>query len=164
MTIMKEYVFALLCASLLITLIGILAPAASAAHMRLICGLCFLCMLAAPLPSLIRSLSSLSTDWKNGMEQDLNDQYRDQTQQALEGASKTYFAQTLTTLLEERFSIPTGEVRCTVLWSGEDDTPKPQRITVILSGSAIWKDPAEIEETVTSLLGCECVTAIERSR
>ena len=161
---MKEYVFALLSASVLITLVGILAPTAASAHVKLLCGLCFLCLLYAPLPDLIRSLSILSTELDNGLNEEWKEDYREQAEAALKHSSKTYFAQTLTTLLEEKFSIPAGELRCTVLWDDETDPPRPKRVTVILSGSAVWKDPAAIEATVTELLGCECVTAIEKSQ
>ena len=50
---------------------------------------------------------------------------------------------------------------CAVLWEEEDGIAAPARVTVILSGGSIWKDPNAIEATVSALLGCECVTAIE---
>ena len=51
-------------------------------------------------------------------------------------------------------------VRCAVEWkTGEPATP--ERITVILSGGAIWKDPEKLEAFVRDLIGCDCVTAIE---
>lgn len=78
----------------------------------------------------------------------------------MESASRSYFAQSLTQMLEQRFSIPAGEIRCTVRWQ-QDEELRPDRVTLVLSGSAIWKNPAEMEEFVTGLLGCECVTAIE---
>ena len=89
-----------------------------------------------------------------------DDAYENAANEALENASKAYLAQALTRLLEERFSIPSGEVRCVILWASEEEA-KPQKVTVILSGSAICKNPNQIEEEVTNLLGCPCVTAIE---
>ena len=101
--------------------------------------------------------------WHNqdvGSETDSSD-YTAQMEEAVQSASKTYFAQSLTQMLEQRFSITPGEVRCSIQWAEGDDGMQPLKITLILSGSAIWKNPADMEEFVTGLLGCECVTAIE---
>ena len=159
----KDYFLSLLSASLVMELSGILAPPSVAKHLRLISSLLFLCILSAPLPHLPELLSDLGEQWTEDAKNGWEEQYREEAEAALEMSSKTYFVQSLTTLLEQRFSIPTGEVRCGVLWESEGEALCPKRITVILSGSAVWKDPTEIEETVAELLGCECVTAIEFS-
>jgi hypothetical protein len=158
---MKEYLLSLLLVSLAVAIAQILAPNASASYVKLIGSLIFICVLAAPLPRFLQTLPELSdrilhfTDGETSKEE-----YENTANDALENASKAYLAQALTKLLEERFSIPAGEVRCVILWAeGEDATP--ERVSVILSGSAIWKNPAQIEGTVTELLGCPCVTAIE---
>ena len=161
MNVMKEYLLSLLCASVVITLVGILAPNATASQLKLIGSLFFICILAAPIPRVLESIPDLMQELTGVSEkEDLEEDYREQTNAALESASKTYLAQTLTSLLEQRFSIPTGEVRCMILWE-DGDAVRPQKVTVILSGSAIWKNPNEIEATVRELLSCECVTAIE---
>ena len=80
--------------------------------------------------------------------------------QAMESASRTYFARTLTELIGEQFALAEGSVRCEIEWEADNETV-PKKITVILSGSAIWRDPEKIESFVEDLIGCECVTAIE---
>ncbi len=67
----------------------------------------------------------------------------------------------LTVTIEKQFGIEAGEVRCLVAWEQEGETLTPTRVTVVLSGKAIWKDPHAIEAFVTELLGCDCTTAIE---
>ena len=64
------------------------------------------------------------------------------------------------TLCKE-FDIAEDNLRVAVEWIGETENLRPQKVSVILSGKAIWKNPAKIEEYVTSLLGCACVSAIE---
>lgn len=158
---MKEYVLSLLCASVVIALVGILAPNATASQLKLVASLFFICVLAAPIPRFLESIPDLMQELTGAVEKDdLEENYREQTNAALESASKTYLAQTLTSFLEQRFSIPVGEVRCTILWE-KDESVSPEKVTVILSGSAIWKNPNDIEAAVRELLGCECVTAIE---
>ena len=158
---MKEYLLSLLAASLCAALVGILAPSNFQKYVRFISSLFLICVLVAPLPRVLSSInapdglpdligsSSASSDYKDRMEE------------ALEQASGTYFAEMLTQLIEERFSISEGTVRCSVKWRDGGDRLTPERVTVILSGSAIWKNPSEIESFVGSLLGCECVIAIE---
>ena len=158
---MKEYLLSLLVVSLAIAMVQILAPNATSSHIKLICSLIFICTLAAPIPQFLQTLPDLASqllDFSNQTEE--KEEFEGIASDALEDASRAYLAQRLTSLLEERFSIPQGEVRCAILWeSGEE--AKPQKVTVILSGSAIWKNPNLIESAVTELLGCPCVTAIE---
>ena len=161
---MREYLLSILSAALVIALVGMLAPEGMGSSLNLISSLFLLLAIAAPLPKLIVSLPEqieaiFQTDGQSGSEED----FRQQSDLALEGASKAYLVQSLTQLLEEEFSIPSGEVRCAVQWA-EGEEIVPEKITVILSGSAIWKNPAPIEETVSRLMGCECVTAIEANR
>ena len=158
---MQEYLLSLLIVSIAIALVQLLAPNATASHVKLICSLIFICVLASPLPQFLKKLPELSKEILNITNQPSSDnEYEEIMNDALENASKTYLAQALTSLLVERFSIPAGEVRCAIQWSG-DGTAEPQKVTVILSGSAIWKNPDPIEAAVTELLGCPCVTAIE---
>ncbi|MBE6633508.1 MAG: hypothetical protein E7620_04080 [Ruminococcaceae bacterium] len=158
---MKAYLISLFGASLTIGLVELLAPASAQKLLKLLSALLFLCVLASPLPDLIGELGSLSENGSLISPPPPSDEITDQMNEALQSASKTYFVQSLTALLEREFSIQSGELRCAVLWEEQDDQLRPQRVTVILSGSAIWKDPDPIEKTVSSLLGCECVTAIE---
>ena len=158
---MKEYLLSLIIVSLAIALVGLFAPNATTSHVKLICSLIFICVLAAPLPQFLKKLPELSAEILDISSQpDAENEYDEIMSDALENASKTYLAQALTSLLEERFSIPAGEVRCVIQWKSEE-TAEPQKVTVILSGSAIWKNPDQIESLVTELLGCPCVTAIE---
>ncbi len=158
---MKAYLLSVLAAALAISLIGILAPNGSQSSLKLISSLFFLCVIAAPLPKWLEALPNRMEDLTASPNGDASEEdYRQQANQALDSASKTYLAQTLTQFLEQKFSISPGEVRCQIRWK-EGENPAPEKVTVILSGSAIWKNPDTIESAVTELLGCECVTAIE---
>ena len=157
---MKEYLLSVLSAALVISLVGMLAPSGSVSSLRLISALFLILVIAAPLPRLISSLpNQIEALFQiNGQEEE--EELRQQMDLTLDSASRTYLAQSLTQWLEQQFSIPSGEVRCIIRWA-ENDTSKPERVTVVLSGSSIWKNPDQIEEAVSRLLGCECVTAIE---
>lgn len=153
---MTAYLLTLFGASLAVALVDLLVPERGRRAMRLISALFLLCVLSAPLPRAFRALRDYTQE--DGL-LDEREGYEKQLQEAMDTASRTYFARTLTDLLTERFEFAEGTLRCAIEW-GEDGA-RPKRITVILSGSAIWQDPERIETFVGELLGCECVTAIE---
>ena len=164
---MEAYLIAILSAASVAALIGILTPEGAgggiARHMRLLISLVLICILISPLRSAIDILSELASgDFTvPSIDSTEKNDYQTQMEEALNASSKVYFIQMLTELLEREFSIETGSVRCAVRWNDNEPELSPIRITVILSGDAIWKDPAPMEAFVTSLLGCECVAAIE---
>ncbi len=164
---MKDYLLTLIAASLVAVLVGILSPDGErggiAKHMKLLTSLFLVCVLISPLQSGIEGLQrlmrgELSLPELNGSEQE---DYPDMMEGALNDASVNYFCDMLTVTIEKQFGIEAGEVRCLVAWEQEGETLTPTRVTVVLSGKAIWKDPHAIEEFVTELLGCDCATAIE---
>ena len=164
---MKAYFLSLIAAAMIAALVGILTPGGEkggiAKHVKLLTSLFLVCVLISPLKETLVGLRA----WLDGglelpnLENPEEDSYKQQMDEALQGASTAYFTQMLTQMLEQRFSIATGEVRCSVQWQSENGSLSPVRVTVILSGKAIWRDPEAIERFVEELLGCECVSAIE---
>ena len=164
---MTSYLFSLVAASLAAAVIGILSPSGErntlTQHVRLITVLVLIVLLVSPLHGAIRSVR----DFLNGeitlpgLDAPTEDSYREQMEEALGNASTEYFTQALTRMLEGEFEIKTGEVRCRVDWQTDEGRLTPKRVTVILSGRAIWKDAGAIERFVSELLGCECSSAIE---
>lgn len=164
---MKAYLVTLIAASLIAALVGILSPSGEkdgiSKHMKLLTSLFLVCVLISPLQGMIEGLGSLldgSTELP-GLDAPEEDSYTQQMNEALNNASTVYFTQMLTQMLETQFSISTGDVRCAVQWEKKNETLSPTRVSVILSGKAIWKDPQAIEDFVSDLLGCECISAIE---
>ena len=164
---MKNYFLTLIAASLVAVLVGILSPDGErvgiAKHMKLLTSLFLVCVLINPLQSGIVGLQKLMNGELSLPELDGSGQedHLQQMEDVLNGASVNYFCDMLTETIEGQFSIEKGSVRCLVEWEQTGETLTPGRVTVILSGKAIWKDPREIEAFVSELLGCECVTAIE---
>ena len=162
---MKTYLLSLFGASFAAALVTLFVPDGSGGgvskHIKLLCSLFLLAVIVAPLPSAIRELQSLPDRIPESGNNDPS-ALPENVQKALDESSKAGFARSLTQLLENRFSIPAGEIRCVIRWDDSNDRATPEKITLILSGSAIWKDPDLLEEFVTELLGCACETALER--
>lgn len=164
---MKVYFLTLLSASLMVALIGLVVPEGKSGGVckavKLTTSLFLICVLIVPLKGMIvgcRSLADGDISFSGDAPTDA-EELRRQAQERLSAASEGYFVQLLTKTLEEKFSVEPGQLRCSVRFGGEADALYPEKVTVILSGQAIWKDPEPIEEFVRSLLGCVCETAIE---
>ena len=160
----KTYLLSIFATALLITVVDILAPGGSglSKHLKLVTSLVFVCILISPTLSFAEKLKDFANgDWELAIEGDIEDHYSSELQNALDDASKEYFENMLDLTLCKEFDIAEDNLRVAVEWIGETENLRPQKVSVILSGKAIWKNPAKIEEYVTSLLGCVCVSAIE---
>ncbi len=160
---MSGYLFALLVLSLSVSIIGILSPEGKSGgisrYIKLLSSLLLLTLLVSPLP---RLLSAIRSWQENGFSlpqvETQEEELRDQIQSALDGESQSYFVQMLTQTITQKFALTPGEVSCVAAWSVDGSTPV--QITVLLSGSSIWKDPAPIKAFVEELLSCPCDVAI----
>ena len=162
----KVYMLSIFATALLITLVDILAPSGSGGglskYLKLVTSLVFVCILIAPTVSLAQHLKDFADgNWELETEGDVEDHYSAELQDALDNASKDYFEGMLKQTLCKEFDIAEDDLRVRVEWDGKGQELRPQKVTVILSGKAIWKNPAKIEGYVSSLLGCDCVSAIE---
>ncbi len=160
----KAYILSIFATALLITVADILAPSSGGAtkHLKLVSSLVFICVLISPTVSLAQKLQDFANgNWEFELEEDVEDHYSSELQNALDDASFAYFEGMLKQTLCQEFAIAEDDLRVRVEWAGTGTEMRPKKVTVILSGKAIWKDPAKIEGYVTSLLDCDCVSAIE---
>ena len=159
----KTYLLSIFATALLITVVDILAPGGGLSkHLKLVTSLVFVCILISPSLAFTERLKDFANgDWELAIEGDMEEHYSSELQNALDDASKEYFENMLELTLCKEFDIAEDNLRVAVEWIGDAENLRPGKVTVILSGKAIWKNPAKIEEYVTSLLGCACVSAIE---
>ena len=161
---MASYCLSIFAAALAGALIGILSPSGGLSkYLRLAVSGFLLCALLSPLPALLSHFQELPDPLLPNAPSTDQEEYESILEGALQENAKTYFTQMLTQTLCRELSVSEGELRCRVLW--DESTPGsilPLRVTVILRGSAIWKDPQPIKDMVIELLNCECVVAIEQ--
>ena len=159
----KTYLLSIFATALLITVVDILAPGGGLSkHLKLVTSLVFVCILISPSLAFAERLKDFANgDWELAIEGDMEEHYSSELQNALDDASKEYFENMLELTLCKEFDIAEDNLRVAVEWIGDAENLRPKKVTVILSGKAIWKNPAKIEEYVSSLLNCECVSAIE---
>ena len=143
----KIYILTIFATALIMTVVDILPPSGGAAkHLKLITSLVFVCVLISPTVSLAQKLQDFANgEWETKFEGEIEDHYSSQLQNALDDASFAYFEEMLAQTICKEFGIDAENLRVRVDWDGKGDSLRPQKVTVILSGKAIWKDPAKID-------------------
>lgn len=152
---MGGYLYTLALASVMIALICAVVPASSTSHVRLLCSLCVVCLLCAPL---MRAVNTV----KQG-ELEIPEQWREQTttedaEQDFADVAQSVLAGQLQLLLEREFSLPASE--CSI-YTEQDEHGQITGVTLVLSGKAIWRDPEPLAKYVEGLLGCPCRVVLD---
>lgn len=151
---MGGYLYTLAAASVLISLICALAPSSAAQHVKLLCSLCVICLLCAPLGEAICAVKegelALPPEWTE-LPAEESEQDRNQVAESL-------LAGQLQDLLQKEFALDPGECSIYAEWS---DAGKVTRVTLVLSGKAIWRNPDPIKAYVQGLMGCPCVVVLD---
>ena len=120
---------------------------------RLIAGLCLLCLFLIPLQQMLREGDA----WTDALSHWLDDDRREseleaQFHQSMTSLEASQAAGLLSARLGDRFGIDAGSFSVTMR-SGSGGV---EQIFVGLRGRALLLDPAEVEAAVTGLLGCSC--------
>jgi hypothetical protein len=163
---MEAYIISLIATTMIASLVGILTPKGDggiAKHLRPLIALFLVCVLISPVKEAIQRIAEFANgNWESIWENEsIEESYREELNESLQGTSKDYFLQMLVQTLEREFSLENGTVRCRVEWNEGEADLRPTHVTVVLSGTSIWKDPHAIEAYVTDLLDCACAVAIE---
>jgi len=151
---MGGYLYTLAAASVLISLICALVPSSSTQHVKLLCSLCVICLLCAPLGKLMRAVKDGELD----LPPEWTEPPAEESEQDMSQVAESLLAGQLQDLLQKEFALAPTECRIYSEWS---DAGKVTKITLVLSGKAIWRDPDPIKAYVQGLMGCPCVVVLD---
>ena len=160
---MRQYVMNVVGVAILAGVIDQLLPEKGRlrGQVRLLCGLCLLLVMIAPIG---RALAALPDLFENGMAaiEDANGETAEYDR-ILEGTVKEAVRQELAAALAERlekeFGVNAETVRIGISFE-EGEPLRLKKVLVTLTGKDIFRNPYTIEESLSSLLGCECVVVI----
>lgn len=167
---MREYIFSVVCAAALGGAVIMIAPdgvrSGLKKHVKLVCALCLLCVLIAPGGKLIGVIKDGFGDINfsgPGAENELQSIYESMYEDNLELGFGDGLGELVKDKLFEKFSVPRDGCRVSVSFKDGDGDGfrEPLKITVILSGASIFKEPRAIENYISDVFGCECTCAIE---
>ena len=165
----REYIFSVVCMAALGGIVMMVAPEGVRTglkkHVKLICSLCLLCVMIDPVSQIIGSMKDLEIKPPDGMdgEDELQSIYESIYEGKVESELSNGVGELVKEKLFEKFSIAKESCRVEVAFKDNDGDGmrEPSKITVILHGTSIFKDPRVIEEYISGLVGCECICAIE---
>ena len=133
-------------------------------HMKLICSLCLLCVMISPLSELFENIENIggeigSFEGDSGLES----MYESIYDGNMEMGYGDGIGEAVKKKLLEGFGVPENESRVEVSFADGDGDGfrEPSKITVVLSGGSIFKNPRNIERYISDAFECECVCAIE---
>ena len=140
-------------------------------HLGLVCSLCVLCIITSPMTELVKSVREFFESGgelifgQMGKEEkdELYDDYKSIYNKYLEGGYGSNIGQAVKDSLLKKFGIPPQELRVLTAFSDEDGdgVREPYKITVVMSGRAVFRNPREIEGFISDLFKCMCECAVE---
>ncbi len=151
---MREYMMKVIGMAILVGLAEQFLPPNTKlrSYVRLFGSLCLLFILIAPLGRMVGTLP----EWFEELEMETSE--TGEYEKILEGSIKDTVRDELSAALIKKLGV-SEETRIGV--SFEDGTPlKVKKVIITVTGKDIFKNPYEMEETVTKLLGCECVVVV----
>lgn len=159
---MREYLITLLCIGSICGLAEMLAPSGKngglAKHLKLVCALSVLCVVAAPIGAFLGELKQGKVDIFGDLDLDVTEQEYKET---FIGYLEEYNADTISLALKDRicveFDIKKEDIDVRTQLITEDEKCTIENITVALGVGAISKDPYAIAEFVENVVGCDCV-------
>ena len=157
---MGEYVLNVVCVALAVGILEELLPSeyGSKAYVRLVCGLCLLLVMIAPVGNLLRSLPSVFEDSLE-IEEGAENQYERILSENLGEAVRAELTEAIRRDLKARFGVNGERTEVGILLGGEGEL-SVSRLVITLRGADILKDPYEIEDYFSRLLGCECAVIV----
>ncbi|MBE6694314.1 MAG: hypothetical protein E7589_06090 [Ruminococcaceae bacterium] len=157
----NKYIYSLILTALIAVIVELVSPADDGGglgkHVNLICGLCIAVALLNPLKEGAQWLLELARDGIDGVvetsEMPSVEHYGDAFAEQVYTVSESEIKR----LLCKQFDISENdiEIRCDF-----DERYLLVRITVLLSGKAVFKDPHKITDYLSGAIGCEAVVAI----
>ena len=162
---MKSYVISVLLVSVLGSVVSMLAPEGEGGglgrHTRLAVGLCLIITVAYPLAGLVECLRGLDLSALIPLTEAGEEEYESIFLSSLESAERENLCEGIKDILEKNFAVSPEECRVDLNISrGEDGERRLTRVLITLYGSAVWKDTGAMEDYLSSLLGCEVISAV----
>ena len=158
---MREYLLSVVAAAIAVGAVTALMPEGEGGglrrHVSFVGALCVLAILISPVGELMSFLGDLSFRGFGTVGDGTKSEYEEIYAEYLQYASSENLSDSVAAMLCDRFDIPPEQCRVRVRVGSRDGRAAAEQVTVILSGSALLRDPYEIEGFISDLLGCECV-------
>ena len=159
---MKEYIFILIGVSIICGIVQTLAPDSSGdgikKHVKLVSSLCILCLILAPISTIISGLSEnglkLGEWWGEGEVSE--ERYAEVYKESMEQYTAEELGEKCKNMVADRFEIDRDIFDVNVFVVCENERLTVDRAVLSLHKTTDQNDPRLILEYISSLLECEC--------
>ncbi len=167
---MNGYIYSIVCIAAAGGIVAIISPnSKTKKHLKLLCALCILCVMIAPVSNFIDGVREFfETDGEElfgdgEAESELRDKYENIYNKYLEGGYSDNVGEAVKDILYEELGVAKENCRVNVNFSDTDGdgVREPSKITVVLSGKEIFRDPRTVKKLVSDIFKCECECAID---
>lgn len=161
---MKEYFISLLAIGFLSMLTSALChddKSTISKNVRLLCALAVICVAISPIKSFVTSIAGMDFSFDNFKGEENLSEYEDKYLEGLTAANEEAVKLDIINTLSEKFDIDPDNIRINLQTDKSKDTPELVKVTVILSKTAIFKNPYDIEKAIRDRYKCECDVAVE---
>lgn len=163
---MKSYIISIILVGIVGSFVTILSPEGEGGglgkHTRLAVGLCLILVCITPIITLVQGLGDL--DIKSlipEIDAEESLEYESIFNSSYNAAEVENLREGIVSILYDKFKIEPSDCYVKVsVAEGDAGNRRLERIYINLYGAAIWKDTGAIENYLSSLFGCEIVTAV----
>lgn len=161
---MKGYILSIICVCIAGSLISILSPddtgGGISKHIKLIFGLCVILVCLEPIKDGMEYIKTADLSQSILPSDDEADKYEDIFKSSYTAAEVENLKNEVKNILAEKFGIDGGECDVSIGLVASEQGNSLSRVLITLYDSAVWKDTSAIEAHLSSLLGCEVISAI----
>lgn len=161
---MSGYLLSVIAASLVVGVVGAMVPTGEGDGVkRTVCfigALCVLSVLIAPVGNVLGWLGQVGEGVSSLFDREQYEQrYEQQYRDYLLSFGSDSIAEALREHICEQFDMPNEQCHVRVTTGEREGELCVEDVTVILSGTALFRDPYKIEAYIGELLGCRCTVA-----
>lgn len=162
---MNTYLLQILTLALLCGLLEMLVPAGERdglrRSVRLLAGLCLLCLMLTPLREAREffSFSDLHL-WAEEMEKQTQQDYERLMTEKLTAVTAAQVEEEIYDMLCDRFDLSREMCKVTLAFDSGPERLAVRQVWVSLRGTAVLLDPRQIETAVTAVLDCPCTVSV----
>ena len=163
---MKQYIISVMIAGVIGAIVTLLSPEGEGGglkkHVGLAVGLVLVTVAVSPIIGLVRTLAELDVYSIIGDAQEPNkEEYESIFYEGYEAAEIENLKDGIKSILLERFGVKNDECYVSIATRIDEDGKRElNRIFINFYGAAIMKNTEEIEDYLSTLLGCEVVSAV----
>ena len=161
---MKEYFLSIALSSVLVSVISLLCPHGKGLEkaFRTTVAVVMILVIFSPITRALAGLDKLDLDGFDGIfDEEGSEQLTDKFAESFERYGADYVNAAIRSDVCNALGVKESNCRALASFKMQEGALCPKKITVILSGKAIWHDPHEIEDYVEEKYGCECAVAVE---